>query len=241
MINELQRLGFTENEATVYSALLDLGLTNAGEIIKRTNLHRNIVYDNLERLIKKGLVSFVIIKGIKYFETSKPRELQNYIEKQKQETLEKEKALNDLLPIIESKRKSILKSAEASIFKGKLGLKNVFEQLTSSKNELLIFATGWGMKATMGAYYRQWHLKLKQNKVKGRAVLSIKMKTTEEFPYKIKYLPEEMILPSTILVHGTKVITVVWQEEPLCIVIDSQKVSESYKAYFELLWKTAKS
>lgn len=65
MIPLLVKLGLTTNEATVYDCLLGLGITTAGKIIKKTHLHRNIVYDNLEKLIKKGLVSFVIIKGIK--------------------------------------------------------------------------------------------------------------------------------------------------------------------------------
>ena len=33
---------------------------------------------------------------------------------------------------------------------------------------------------------------------------------------------------------------IVWGEEPIGILIISKKVSESYKNYFELLWKIAK-
>lgn len=240
MIPLLVKLGLTLNEATVYDCLLGLGMTTAGEIIKRTHLHRNIVYDNLEKLIEKGLVSFVILKGIKHFESSIPQELNEFVEKQKQEILDREAVLKTVLPLIEAKRKSFSKSAEASIFKGKIGLRNVLEQLTSPKQELIIFATGWGMKATMGSYYQQWHLKLKKNKVRGRAVLGSKMRLKEQFPYKIRYLPQKFVLPSTILLYGDKVITVVWQDEPLAIIIESSKISKSYKAYFEVLWKIAK-
>ena len=70
MISELTKLGLTLNEAKVYFALLELGSTNAGEIIKKTKLHRNIVYDKLDKLIEKGLVSFVTIKNIKQFEVT---------------------------------------------------------------------------------------------------------------------------------------------------------------------------
>lgn len=239
MISLLVKLGLTPNEAAIYDSLLGLGITTAGRIIKKTHLHRNIVYDNLEKLIEKGLVSFVIIKGIKHFESSIPQELNEFVEKQKQEILDREAVLKTVLPLIEAKRKSFLKSVEASIFKGKIGLRNVLEQLTFPKHELIIFATGWGMKATMGSYYQQWHLKLKKNKVRGRAVLGSKLKLKEQFPYKIRYLPQKFILPSTILLYGDKVITIVWQDEPLAIVVESSKISESYQAYFELLWKMA--
>ena len=89
MIEELTRLGLTINESKVYLALLELGSTNAGKIIKKTKLHRNIVYDNLDKLIEKGLVSFVIIKNTKYFETTSPSELKGYVSKQKQDILNK--------------------------------------------------------------------------------------------------------------------------------------------------------
>lgn len=240
---ELLSLGLTANETAVYLALLDLGGTSAGELIKKTNLHRNIVYDNLEKLIKKGLVNFIIIRGIKRFETTPPEELKEYIEKQKKEIAKRERTLTELLPIIEKKRKEILRPAEAAIFRGKVGLKNVLEELTSPKHELLIFATGYGMKTIMGSYYHQWHLKLKQRKVRGRAVISMKMKEElkkEKFPYEIRYLSEEYVVPSTIAVYGNKVITIIWQEDPILIVITSEEASKAYKVYFELLWKIAK-
>jgi len=240
MITELQEIGLTKNEAKVYSALLELGSTTAGKLIKKANLHRNIVYDNLEKLTKKGLVSYVIMKGIKHFEATQAGELRAYIEKQKKEILARERKVDVLLPLIEQKRKEILRPAEAAIYKGKKGLKTVLEQVLSPKYELLIFATGWGMKQTMGSYYYQWHNKLKEKRVKGRAVLSRKMKQKEAFPYKIRYVSEKFMLPSTIIVYGNKVINVIWQEEPLTIVIESEEAAQSYKTYFELLWNLAK-
>ena len=48
---KLEKLGLNRNEAEVYVDLLKLGQTSAGELIRRTGFHRNIVYDNLEKLI----------------------------------------------------------------------------------------------------------------------------------------------------------------------------------------------
>ena len=237
MIDQLMALGLTENESRVYEGLMDLGLTPAGNIIKRINLHRNIVYDNLEKLIKKGLVSFVTIRDVKHFEIAQPEELAEYVDSQKKELVLKEKALREILPTIKKRRKLIHDSSEASIFKGRKGLKNVFEQFITEKKELVIFATGWGMKKIMGSYYAQWHLKLKQGRIPGRAIVSRSMKQAEEFPYKIRYLPEQSILPSTILVQGTKIVNVIWEDEPLVIIIKNKKLADSYRTYFELLWK----
>ena len=235
MIEKLKKLGLTENEAKVYSALLELGSTNAGKIIKKTRLHRNIVYDNLDKLMDKGLVVFITVRGIKHFETTKPTELKDYIEKQKQDILEKERLVNEILPQIE-KGREIAEREEAAIFKGKKALRNVLDEVTESKTEIMLFATGWGMKETMGAYYQQWYLKLKENKIKGRALLSKSAKIKEEFPYKIKYVSEKFILPSTIIVYENKVLNIIWKPELMGILIVNKDVAESYKRWFEVLW-----
>src|SRR3989338_863859 len=128
MQQELQKLGLTENESKVYLALLELGSTNAGQIIKKTKLHRNIVYDNLDKLIDKGLVSFIVAGKIKHFETTAPTELKEYIERQKKEIVEKEKLADEILPQIKARRETIERKQEASIFKGKKALRILLEE-----------------------------------------------------------------------------------------------------------------
>ena len=240
MKEELRKLGLTENETKVYLALLELGSTNAGEIIKKTKLHRNIVYDNLDKLIEKGLVSFVTIKNIKHFEATSSKELKDFIEKQKEEVLQKEQVVNKILPEIDKIRTSAERKQEATVFKGKKGLKTILEEITQTKSELLVFGTGWGMRETVGSYYEQWHLKLRQNKVKSRILLPKNKKGLFLKPFIAKYLPENNVMPSTIAVYEDKVLNVVWGEEPIAVLIISEKASESYKNYFNMLWKIAK-
>lgn len=240
MLQELTQIGLTKNEAKVYLVLIEIGSTKAGEIIKKTKLHRNIVYDNLEKLIEKGLVSFVTIKNIKQFEVTSPEELKEYVNKKKQEIFNEEKVMKEILPQIEKLRVSSEKKQEATIFKGKKGLKTVLEEITKSKSELLVFGTGWGMKEIMGSYYEQWHLKLKLNKIKCRILLPENKKGLFLKPFTEKYLSEKNIFPSTIAVYGNKVLNIIWGEEPIAILITSEKASQSYKQFFDLLWKTAK-
>ena len=44
MLEELQELGLSENEAKVYYSLLGRGLAGAGDVIKSSMLHPNTVY-----------------------------------------------------------------------------------------------------------------------------------------------------------------------------------------------------
>ena len=63
-ITKLQDLGLTHNEALTYKALLETGQPKTGALVKKTSLHRVLIYDALESLIKKGLASYVIKENI---------------------------------------------------------------------------------------------------------------------------------------------------------------------------------
>ena len=51
----LQEIGLTKNETKVYLALIELGSTPAGRLIKKVGMHRGIVYDLIDLLTDKGL------------------------------------------------------------------------------------------------------------------------------------------------------------------------------------------
>ena len=240
MIQEVLKLGLTENESKVYLSLIELGSTNAGEIIKKTKLHRNIVYENLDKLIEKGFVSFVTIKNIKHFEITSLKELKEFVARKKEEINNEEEIISRILPELEKIRSPIERKQDATIFKGKRSIKNILEEITQSKTEVLVFGTCWGMRESMSDYYEQWHLKLKKNRTKCRIVLPINKPGMYLYPFITRYLSEEQIIPSTIAVFDNKVLNVIWGEEPLGILIISNKVADSYRNYFELLWKIAK-
>ena len=68
----LGKLGFNQSEAKIYLALLDIGEAQAGQISKKTQINRTTVYDSIERLIGKGLVTFVIQANKKAFQAVSP-------------------------------------------------------------------------------------------------------------------------------------------------------------------------
>ena len=66
----LESLELTKNEIKIYLEVLNLGKTKANKIAETTLLHTSKIYESLQRLIEKGLVSYVIENKIKYFQTT---------------------------------------------------------------------------------------------------------------------------------------------------------------------------
>lgn len=71
----LTSIGLQRSEAEVYLALLRLGRSNAGPIIRATGLHRQVVYTALERLGERGVVSYILQNNRKQFSAIPPDEL----------------------------------------------------------------------------------------------------------------------------------------------------------------------
>jgi len=72
---KVKLLGLTEGEAKVYLSLLELGSSTIGPIIKKANIASSNVYDILNRLLKKGIVSYILKQKIKYFQESSKAEV----------------------------------------------------------------------------------------------------------------------------------------------------------------------
>jgi len=83
--HELIKLGFNKNEAIVYLSLIKFKKADALQIIKDTKFHKNIVYDNLEKLIDKGLVTFVMENSKKSFQLAPSNMLIQFFEEQEEE------------------------------------------------------------------------------------------------------------------------------------------------------------
>ena len=75
----LQEIGLTQNEIKVYLTLLELGESKTGEILKKSRLNSGRIYEILNSLQEKGLVSFILKSGVKYFRPADPKRVNDYL------------------------------------------------------------------------------------------------------------------------------------------------------------------
>ena len=91
----LEEIGLTNAEAQVYTGLLKLGESKVGQIIDLVKVSSSNVHDALEKLTKKGLVSFVVKNNIKEYYPAQPKSIRLLLEKEKEVIKEKEKIIGD--------------------------------------------------------------------------------------------------------------------------------------------------
>ena len=121
----LSKLGLSPSEIKIYLHLLRTGPSYANKISSETQINRTNVYEALQRLISKGLISFITKNKVKWFE-AKPYNALLALINQKQEQLItiKENIIKDFKNITPTNN-----SLEANVFVGKKGLRLLFEEI----------------------------------------------------------------------------------------------------------------
>lgn len=232
----LKSAGLTENEAIVYEKLLELGSKPIGVISKKTGLHRRVVYDVTDRLIQKGLIGYIVENGRKIFSASNPERFKEMIREKENEISQALPFMMELFNSAKEKQKE-----DTLFFKGKEGLKSIFEDQLSEGKELFI------MGASPEAYeifpfYFGWFDKARvKKKMKAKIIFDKLDKPIKISLAEIRYLPEKYSSNLAINIYGDKVAIILWSKEnPFGILIKNKEISEGYRKQFEMMWKMAR-
>ncbi len=240
----LESVGLSGNEVKVYLALLDLGSALAGEITKRSGVNRTNVYDALDRLTERGLASYVIQANRKYFEAAKSDRLIKYLEEKEQDIQNKKELVASVLPELEKRRTLSREPQEATIYKGRQGLKSVAEIVLDTKKPMLVFGAEGKFFELFTHYAVQWHTRRGKLKIPLKIIFNErlrKVKSRAHFPLtKIRFNAQIYETPATTWLFGDKVAIVVWSEQPLVTLIRSKEVASSYQQFFKILWNNSK-
>ena len=228
---DLKEAGLTNNEENVYVALLDLGPSLAGKISRKTGLHRRTVYDVTETLIKKGLVGYILENNRRVFTAVDPQRILDVIDQKK----------NMLIPLIAELKQRFntsKKKEQTNFYRGKNGLKMVFESQLDYPEILILGATKEAYNA-MPYYFKWFNERRKEKKVKIR-VITTDRTINPRILAETKYLPEKHSDHMVINIYGGSVAMILWGKKPFAIVIEQEEFASGYRKYFELLWRLAK-
>jgi len=245
---QLQELGLTKGESKVYEALLTLGPSTIGPILKKSGVAYSKIYQILNRLVDKGLASFILREKTRHFSAVEPTRIRDYIEKQEQLLNKNKTMFEKLLPELEKLKLFIGKREEAEVFIGEKGMMAAYEHLLkgSIKTDKGIFFGVYDSiyyKRAEKFYAKSWHIIKKfGNEWKGVASQEFKRtKLVKNYPSFIEQRYISFPLPSNIDVIGDKVLITAWREKPVGILIESEELAENFKEYFEAVWKISKS
>lgn len=236
IITTLKNIGLENKEIQNYLTLLKLGTATVSKLSEETRIDRTSSYTILERLMDRGLVSYVIKNNVKYFQAADPRKLLSDLE-------EKKKEIETILPDLLGLTKFIKEETKVELYKGKEGLITVLRDIIRERKNYFAFGEEGQYQEILPVYVTQFLRDLQKYNIKEK-VLSKESKrekillTTKNS--EIRYLPEKYFSPVMTVVYGDKTAIFIWTEPYHAILIKNMGMAESYRNYFSLLWKIAK-
>jgi len=246
----LKAIGLTNSEVKVYLALLKLGISSKGNILKEAKIAPSKVYHVLDKLMDKGLASMIIKNNVKHFSAAPVFRIKDYLEKKKDELKEEEKTFNEIEPFLQSLQKKRAEETKAEIFLGWKGMETIYSNLLDKIRKgqiayVLGASKGANPKKSMQFFSKYGSLAKK----KGISVRVIFNENSRKYAYEgekeagIKYIKKFLPLTTPVEVLIAEGITaiVMLKEEPLIVLIHDKETSESFISYFEQLWKIAKN
>ncbi len=241
-----KKLGFSEGEGKVYQAILHSENATLQSIHEATGIERRNVYDIINKLISKGLVAYITENGHKIYRINDPNSIMRYLEEEENELSEKKKALSAELPNLQKAYQSSKPSFDARIYRGKEGLKALFNEMLDFP-DIYFIGGNWGGVKYLG---KEWMDRWMDRRVKKRAwmhdIITVQPKLLAKYPspkqfYEVRILPQEFGSPNVICFFGNRLVNIFWGENLFAFQIENGEISKNYAAYFKYLWKTLKA
>lgn len=241
----LEHLGLTVGESKVYLSLLKLGQNSAGPIVKTAGISRSKVYEILERLQSKGLASSIIINGVKKFQALNPRLIPHFLEKKKEEIDRQAQDFIRIIPALLAEMKEKAPEQSVEVYTGWNGVKNIFNLLLKeAKREDIWLAFGIPevQSKQRARFFHHWREESDRVGILQRLIANRKIKGSAELaPHsplsKIRYSSYET--PTSVDIFREYTLLGVWSEKPIIVVMKGKKNADSFRIFFEELWKKA--
>jgi sugar-specific transcriptional regulator TrmB len=236
--NDIQALGFNEKETSVYLACLELGEVNIQTIAKKSKVSRTTVYDIIESLKQKGLISITKRDKKVFYYAEDPRTLETQME-------EKRGILSRLLPELLSIANTLENKPKIRYFEGNNGIKEVYKYTLLFPDQELL---GWGSEKAIenfdADFLNDFYVPARiKNKIFVRAIapdnaIWRKYKTLDEKSLRKLKLVSEDTFPFDVEINlfGKRNSAIFSFEEKIALIIESEKIYKTLKSIFELNW-----
>jgi predicted transcriptional regulator len=237
----LREIGLSPNEARVYEALLQTGEASVQTISLESKVHRRNVYDSLSKLVGKGLVSQVFVRGEKNFRAINPRRLAELLK-------EKEEKVNRVLPRMLAKYENRKEKEEAYMYKGIEGFKNYLQDILKTRETVyFIGAKAFWLDPRLEHFLIRFQRERKRLGIRFMHLFDYEIKRGKPGILKLvgkpyKFLPPEYSSHTAVDIFGDYVVTFVGVKpgllpaEPLQFVMKSRRLADGYRKFFQFMW-----
>lgn len=237
IIDTLKSLGLDEKQTKVYLACLELGTGTIHDVSQKSGIKRTSIYNFLDDLKQKGVISEVIEKNKITLVAVDPNSLVLKAEKQFEDM---KKILPELMGIYNLPSNK----PKVRFYEGIDGIKNAYEDMVQSGEDIYGYSDYDKMFTTMPNEYL-WTIpegrvkrKMKffciaKDGLRGREVKSMDTKQLRETK-----LVKDVEFDTEINIYGNKVAMFSFRRPGAAVIIEDGAIATTFKTIWRVWWKT---
>jgi len=245
----LEEIGLTKTETKIYLTLLKIGQSTTTNIVHDARIHASKVYEFLDKLMQKGLVSYVIKANKKYFTAANPKHLKEFLREKQRRIVEQQTAIDKLLPGLQAMQQASPMQIKVEVYQDLRGVKSLYEKLLTlfrkGDTSYVIGAPRIANEVIEG-FLLDWHERrikrgvrckyIYDSNVRDYGKIREKMKNTQ-----VRYLPGNISSPMWIEISKDIVaIGHIKGKNTMLVAIQDADIAKGYLDYFNLIWKISK-
>lgn len=234
----LTRIGFTEKEAKIYLACLEIGSASVLELSRKSGIPRGSVYDILEAMIEKAYVAKVSNKNGIRFNAADPEAL---LRKTQRSVRRLEIALPELKGLFNKNAKP-----QVRYFEGIEGIKRVYMDTLTASGEILNYSNSSTIRDIWPNYDQEYVNERIKKGIKLRGISpndSYGKKVQKKDKGSLRELrllsSQEFTFTNEINIYDNKVAITSFEESPIGILIESKAVADTQRDIFKMAWAFA--
>lgn len=244
MIDTLKNLGLSDTEAAIYKALVDVGPCFVAPLVRETHKHRQIIYNALNSLERKQLISVTKKNGKNFYSVGDPK---RFLIEAKQKELLAGRLVEQIEGALRKEKEHVVE-----VFRGpdsyRKGMASFRQHAEETEEYIVIRGESEGWFEYTRPFFKEHVDDLKRIKRKGIDCLLLfferERQLVKQFlgsnigdPYTCKIASNEYRLPHSTWLAGDHIYILTPTPDPLIIHIKSKPMAHNYRDYFWNLWK----
>lgn len=251
MLPELQKIGFTRNEANVYLASLKIGPSTIKQLASTTGLNRITVHSICEKFERMHILYSNYEGKKRLLVPIEPEYIENILKQEEKTIQEKQKSFSNILPDMRELFRRQNRGMKITTFRGEQGYIEICEDILRTRGDMYEYADIDALNKVIGPYIAKDYLPRKHKlKIKTKFLYKDSpsareyieknyMKHPNAAPMEAKFIdPKIFKLNAYFTVYGNK-LTILTPETLDGMILHDKATVETFLPFYNFVWERA--
>lgn len=239
--NILANLGLKKTEAEVYLSTLEQGRATVLSLAQKTGIKRGTIYEITSRLLDAGFLKTAIFDNKRCLVAVNPRTIAARFQ-------ERVSIFSDQLPQFLALQNSNETKPKVTYFEGEDEVWQIYDETLEQVDDILSFTSVIDINLLLDPKRIADYIERRVRKNIPIKIIALDSDVSRHWVQKgqkelreIRIVPKEKYsFSADVEIYGNKVAIISYKEKVFGLVIDSEEISQMYRAAFGLMWLGAK-